>query len=161
LLIDADLRKPHAHQLLGMDLNSGLADVLSGKCSLGDAIVATGLEDVWLLSAGHVNLHPHSLLHPAAFERVLGEVRKRFALTVLDTPPALAVGEALTTCKLADGVLLCAMRDLTRRQQIVRTCERLRLAGIVPIGIVFSGVDSQTYASRNGAYYYGEPSISS
>jgi hypothetical protein len=52
------------------------------------------------------------------------------------------------------------MRDLTRRQQIVRTCERLRLAGIVPIGIVFSGVDSHSYESRYGANYNGEQSLS-
>jgi receptor protein-tyrosine kinase len=158
LLVDTDLRKPHAHQLFDLELNLGLADVLSGKCTLEEAIVATGVDDVWLLSAGQVDLHPHSLLRPADFEQLLAEIRRRYPLTVLDTPPALAVGEALTVCKQADGVLLCAMRDVTRRSQIVRACERLRLARILPMGIVFSGVDSQSYEVRNGTYYYDQSS---
>jgi Mrp family chromosome partitioning ATPase len=71
---------------------------------------------------------------------------------IIDTPPVLAASEALVLAKAADATLMCAMRDVSRADQIRKASERLLAAGGRPVGTVLSGVPTHRYNYRYGTY---------
>jgi capsular exopolysaccharide synthesis family protein len=153
LLVDGDMRDPDAHEMFGVPLEPGLAQVLEHACSLNDAIVASWSRNVHVLPAGRLNRSPHVLLGSGAFHALLDEARTKYRYIVVDSPPVLAASESLVVAKAADGTLICTMRDVSRVAQVRQASERLRAAGARPLGAVFSGVPPQNYAYKYGGYY--------
>jgi capsular exopolysaccharide synthesis family protein len=156
LLIDGDMRSPDIHNLLNIPLNPGLGDVLAEQCSLKDAIVTDWSEALHLLPAGKLHASPHTLLGNGVVDPLFEEVRRSYRYIVVDTPPVLAAGEALVLARAADASLLCAMRDVSRLDQIRKTHQRLQAAGARPVGIVLSGIPPKRYTYRYGNYVYSQ-----
>ncbi len=153
LLIDTDMRDPDMHEMFGIPLAPGLAEVLEHQASLDETIVTSWSRRVHLLPAGQLMRSPHVLLGSGAFHALLDEARARYRYIIVDSPPVLAASEALVVAKAADGTLLCTMRDISRVGQVRQAIDRLRTAGARPLGAVFSGVPPQNYAYKYGGYY--------
>lgn len=154
LLIDGDMRCPDIHNVFDVDLEPGLAKVLSGECSLEEAIITSWSDLVHLLPAGRLEVNPHTLLGNGAWASVLAEIPARYQYVLIDTPPVLSASEALVMTKEADASLVCVMRDVSRMDQIRRILDRLEAAGSRPVGIVLNGVPVKNYSYRWGEYSY-------
>jgi chromosome partitioning protein len=95
LLVDMD---PQANATVGIgapkDLEPGIYEVLSGAASFEDAIRPTGVDRLSLVPAGpdlagaNVEL-PRLAGSERRLRDALGDVRERFAFTLLDCPPSL------------------------------------------------------------------------
>ena len=156
LLIDGDMRSPDIHNVLGISSQPGLGDVLAKQCSLEDAIVTDWSDSVHVLPAGKIQSSPHKLLGNGILGTLFAEVRSSYRYVVVDTPPVLAASEALVLASSADAALVCAMRDVSRVDQIKRTHERLLTAGAHPVGIVLNGISAKRYTYRYGNYAYSQ-----
>ena len=106
-----------------------------------------------MLTAGRLQTNPHKLIGNA-FRDILEEARKQYRYIVIDSPPVLAASESLVLCKVADASLVCAMRNVSRLDQVHMVCSRLQAAGAKPAGIVLNGVPTKRYAYDYG-YGYG------
>ena len=156
LLIDGDMRSPDIHNVLDVPLQPGLGDILAKQCSLEDAIVTDLSDSVHVLPAGKLHSSPHKLLGNGVLGSLFAEVRSSYRYIVVDTPPVLAASEALVLASSADAALVCAMRDVSRVDQIKRTHERLLAAGAHPVGIVLNGISAKRYTYRYGSYAYSQ-----
>jgi Mrp family chromosome partitioning ATPase len=78
LLIDADLRSPDAASVLGIANAPGLAEVLSSKISLNEAIHRVGETNTYVLPAGKAKGNPHHLVNHAKIEKLLDTLKKEF-----------------------------------------------------------------------------------
>ena len=154
LLIDSDMRAPDLHSICKVAQYPGLAEVLSGYCSLDDAITAHETERVHFLPAGRLEVNPHSLLKNDAFSSLLSHVRPRYQYIIIDAPPVLAASEALVIAASADGTLVCTMRDISRGHQLRMTCQKLTDAGAALLGVVFNGIPARTWVYKYGGYAY-------
>jgi Mrp family chromosome partitioning ATPase/uncharacterized protein involved in exopolysaccharide biosynthesis len=172
LLIDGDMRSPDVHHHFNVRGEPGLAEVLSGSCSLEEALLSgadttplarfgrgAGVEGdadehVDLLPAGKLDQNPHCLLGAGKFESLLEALSGRYRYVVIDTPPVLAAGEALVLAKGADVSLICAMQDASRMSQVEKARGRLEAVGCRLAGIVLNGVPVRHYAYRYGSYAY-------
>ncbi|HUT90269.1 MAG TPA: polysaccharide biosynthesis tyrosine autokinase [Thermoguttaceae bacterium] len=154
LLIDGDMRSPDVHKVLETRLGPGLAEVLNGECTLEEAIITDWSSRVHILPAGKLRGSPHKLLGNGALKSLLETVRSSYRHVVIDTPPILAAGEALVFARAADASLICAMRDVSRMDQINTAHDRLKGAGGNPVGVVLNGVPTKQYAYRYGTYDY-------
>jgi succinoglycan biosynthesis transport protein ExoP len=152
LLVDGDMRSPDIHNVLELRLTPGLADVLSGKCPLEEAVIRDWSEQVHVLSAGKLDTSPHKLLGSGGLKPLLDAARQTYRYVVIDTPPVLAASESLVLAQQADATLLCAMRDVSRIDQIERTYQRLARVGVCPAGVVLNGIPTRQYAYRYGRY---------
>jgi capsular exopolysaccharide synthesis family protein len=152
LLIDGDMRSPDVHHALEASVEPGLADVLARRCGLKEAIVTELSQPMHFLPAGRAHASPHKLLGNGVLRSVLDEARASYRYVIVDTPPVLAASEALILASAADASLICAMRDVSRLDQIKRAHERLVAAGARPVGIVLSGIPAKRYAYRYGTY---------
>jgi polysaccharide biosynthesis transport protein len=154
LLIDGDMRSPDIHKVFQIPLQPGLVEVLARESSLEEAIVTSWSPKVHLLSAGRLRSSPHQLLGNGAWQSLLAQIPATYRYVIIDTPPVLAASEALVLSKAADASLVCAMRDVSRVDQVRKACERLAAAGGNPLGTVLSGVPTRQYAYRYGSYAY-------
>lgn len=154
LLIDSDMRAPDIHQIFDLPLGPGLAEVLDGRAKLDTTIVRGASESVHLLTAGKLNRNPNELLSSESLGLILDQLRATYRYIVIDAPPLLAASEAFVPAKLADGVILCAMRDVSRMPQVKLARDRLVASGARALGVVLSGVPCQQYARNYGFYQY-------
>lgn len=154
LLIDADMRSPDIHKVFEIPLEPGLAKVLGRECTLEDAVVSNWGNHVDLLPAGRLHASPHKLLGNGAANLFLEEIPAAYRYVIIDTPPVLAASESLVLASVADVCLVCAMRDVSRVDQVRRTCQRLVAAGTPAIGAVLNGIPAKQYAYRYGSYGY-------
>jgi capsular exopolysaccharide synthesis family protein len=153
LLVDGDLRAPSVHRLFDAPLEPGLAEVLRGERRLEEAIVPAADGAVHVLPAGKLTASPHALLGSGPLAAVLRELSARYRYVIIDTPPILGGAEALLLAKIADGCLLCALRNSSRGDEVRKACEQLATAGTRLIGAVLNGVPSRRYDYRKGPYY--------
>lgn len=159
LLMDADLRHAGIHELFDVPVSPGLVELLAangaGNATVETAVTKDRFDLVSVLPAGKLEKHPHVVLSAGRFETLLDTLRKSYRYVVVDTPPVVAAGEALSLCRAADGTLLAAMQDWSRQSEVQLAYERLVAIGANPVGIVLNGVSRKYYGSRY-SYYNGE-----
>lgn len=153
LLIDGDLRAPDVHHVFGRPMTAGLVGYLNGTDEWKDLVDRDWNDSIHLLTSGYLKGSPHRLLSNGRFEKLIEEARQEYDYIVLDTPPVLPASEALLFAKVADAVLLCALRDKSRIEQLVQAYQRLESSGCKVAGSVLSGVPVREYASYYGDYY--------
>jgi tyrosine-protein kinase Etk/Wzc len=147
LLIDADLRANGVGRALSLDrARAGLGDYLAGTATLSQALVEVGPLSV--LPAGRPATRPAGLLERPRFGELLAEVRKRFDLVILDTPPLNVLADAASVSALVDGLVLVVRGGVTERDALALTLQRLERTGGHTLGIVLNDVRLPTrYAS--------------
>src|SRR5262249_54339051 len=87
LLVDADFRRPRLHEMFGLSAPIGLATVLAGEAPLEQAIQPSAVPGLSILPCGPIPSNPAELLTSLRFQEVLGLLRDRYDVVLLDTPP--------------------------------------------------------------------------
>lgn len=148
LLLDADLRKPHAHLAFRVAQEPGLAAVLAGRSSWEEAlhhIEDTGID---LITAGNTPPNPSEHLGSGKLAELLVALRSHYDYIVMDTPPFPMVGDMLTIGPLVDRLLTVAKIEHTPRRAYQE-----HLQGILglhrPSGLIIFGIHIL------GSYRYG------
>lgn len=134
LLMDADLRRPRAHELLGLTEGAGLADVLMGAVDLNEAIVSLKEHRLAVLPAGIPPSHPAELLSSSAMRRLMDTLRQRFDRIVIDLPPVAPLADVHILAPLLDGVVLIVRAGVTPKPAIERALsgfDRAKVLGLV------------------------------
>lgn len=155
LLIDADLRRPRAHEYAGVDGSVGLTNVLSGDVDLSVATYRFPGTALDLLPAGTIPPNPSELLTSSRMEALVAEMSKRYSYVIIDSPPVLSVADANLISPLADGVLLTIDARRTRRVSLAKTTKILEGGGARVLGSVLNRARPER--SRDG-YYAEDPS---
>ena len=152
LLIDADLRRPSCHELLGVEGSPGLTNVLAGAVKLEDALQTTKLSGLTFLPAGAPSQHAPELLSSRKMESLLEDMTKEFDLIVIDSPPVLVASDALILSRLADATVLVVRWGSTKRPVVSHSVRQFERAGAKLAGGLLSMVD----VKRNANYGYGD-----
>jgi Mrp family chromosome partitioning ATPase len=71
-----------------------------------------------------------------------------YDFVIVDTPPILPVADSLLIGQNVDGVVFSVMRDVSRLPQVYAAYERLAGLGAKMLGVVVSGVSSDSYRSH-------------
>lgn len=139
LLIDADLRKPHMHDLLGAPSSPGLCDYLSGKANELDVIQRSVVnEDLFFLPGGKVNSTASELIGNGRMKRLLDSVSQLFSWIVIDTSPVIPVSDPTRLAEVCDGVLLVVQAGSTSHLIAERAKREFHDAPL--LGVVFNQV---------------------
>jgi len=143
LLIDADLRIPQCHKRLGVNNVRGLTEVLTGLVGPEEIIIPTGVDNLFLLTAGQSPPNPSELLASPQMRALLEQLCGIYDHIVIDSPPALPVSDPILLSMLVDGVMLVAAGSRTPKQQIMAAIGRLRHADAKIFGLVLNRVKVQ------------------
>ncbi|MBI4538200.1 MAG: polysaccharide biosynthesis tyrosine autokinase [Gemmatimonadetes bacterium] len=155
LLIDADLRRPSIHEVFELERAPGLSDVLVGECKGEDAFRFLPEEPLAVLTCGSVVPNPAELLGGPSLRSLLLFSRESFDTVVIDTPPVLAVTDALVLGAEVEGTLVVARTAYTDRKALTRGVDELRMVGAPLLGLVVNAVPtSGAYGHYAGYYTY-------
>lgn len=139
-LVDCDLRHGGLAQLFGMGARAGLAEVLTGKTEVGEALGRYHEGHVAVIAAGRApGAESASLLAGQRFAQTLSLLRTLFDEIYLDVPPALATADAQVVAYKVDGIVMVARAGLTPREQVAAAVRQL--SGAPVWGLVLNGVD--------------------
>lgn len=160
LLIDADLRRPMQHQLFDLNKDNGLTNLLLSlergvepteqqAQELLDRFAHTTHEPgLFVITSGPIPPNPSELLGSVKMKTALKALSNRFDFVILDSPPSLAVSDAIVLGTQADAVLLVADFGNTGRNQLKQAAKRLRDVKANLIGVIMNRLDP-----RGNAYF--------
>ncbi len=170
ILVDLDLRRPSLDRLFRIGPTPGITGIALGEASLDEALlmidVAGNVADprlgfghfdhggeLHVLPAGTLPPNPGEFVGSRMVRVLLEDLEERADIVIVDTPPLLHVGDAMTLTSLVGGVLVVSRLARLRRGTL-RELRRLTDRMPAPLlGLVITGarVDSSGYAS--GAEY--------
>jgi capsular exopolysaccharide synthesis family protein len=148
LLVDGDLRRPSLHGRIGGANETGLTRVLLGEATLADAVRSTAVPGLSLLPSGPPTADPARLVESLRLRQLLLEIEETCDVAIVDTPPVLAVNDALVIARAVDGLVLIVESGKTSRRQLAEATARLSSAAIVPLGAVLNKVPLEALGYR-------------
>jgi succinoglycan biosynthesis transport protein ExoP len=125
------------------------------------SIIHTSTDDLFLLPTGGIPPNPSELLGSERMSFLISNLKKRFDVLVIDSPPTLPASDALLLAPDADGVILMVRAGNLNREMVKKSIEQLRMAKANLLGVVLSQVDIKKegyykYYHRYYSKYYGE-----
>jgi capsular exopolysaccharide synthesis family protein len=150
LLIDADLRAPQLHKMLGTTSDPGLSDYLMGRNDEFSIMQRGPLENLFFIPSGTGVADPAELVGNGRLKLLLQRVEPLFDWIIIDSPPAVPVSDASVLAKACDGVLMVVRSNVTPFDAARRA--RQEFPGQALVGVVLNGTraDEEPYAR----YYY-------
>ena len=148
-LLDADMRRPSVHRLLGLPNRGGLSNLFRNQEGV-QTVSRTKLElpNLMIVTSGSLPPNPAELLGSERMMQLLDELCEQVDIVVIDTPPSL-VADAQILAARVDAVLLVIQPGKTQADFARSSLEMFHRAGARVIGTVMNRIP------RNRDYYYG------
>tara|TARA_Y100000310_G_scaffold151786_1_gene151387 strand:- start:16411 stop:18654 length:2244 start_codon:yes stop_codon:yes gene_type:complete len=152
LIIDADMRKGYLQTQFGMKWDDGLSDYLSGRLNLEQVTKTSQVQDLNVITRGQIPPNPSELLMHSNFTKLVEQVKDRYDIVIIDTPPILAVTDPAIVSAHTGTTLLVTRFGQNHAREIELTRNRFEQNGIDVKGVVFNGVVKK---ASNAYGYYG------
>ena len=167
LLIDADMRRPGLHKTLALENTTGLSHVLTGQARVKQAVQRSSEPNLFVITAGHPPPNPSELLASDRMTQLITVLSQGpFEWVVIDTPPVLAVTDAVIVAQKVAGVVFVVGSEMTRKVHAERALQMLQAGRARSIGAVLNRIDfdrNKYYYSRYYGYqyknYYGQSTV--
>ena len=141
LIIDGDMRRGELHKIFTVNQNNGLGDYLTeDNAGLNDYIHPTSFEFIDFMPRGKHPYNPASLLSTDKFSKMLLELVSIYDYIIIDTPPVLAVSDAIITAQYADKVLMVTRYNSSIEGQLAYAVKQMQKSNIIVDGIVLNDV---------------------
>jgi len=150
LLIDADLRGPRLHVMLGTTSAPGLSDYLQGGTDEFSIMQRGAMENLFFIPSGQQISDPAELVANGRLKLLLQRVEALFDWIIVDSPPAVPVSDASVLAKACDGVLMVVRSNTTPVDMARRA--RLEFPDQALVGVVLNGTSSES--APYARYYY-------
>ena len=157
LLVDVDLRKSDLAEVLKVRPVPGLTEYLAGSASMNEILRDSVAPGLCVIPAGLRISSPWELLKGDRFRAFLQEVRERYDLILVDTPPVIPVSDTLALRDLVDGFILVCRLGFTPHLLFKQAMEEIGEKKL--LGVVLNGVkpQSERYYQRYYGRYYTKP----
>jgi polysaccharide biosynthesis transport protein len=150
VLVDGDLRRPQVHRAFDISNRLGLSSILQDHAKLDEAVVPGRIDRLSILPAGPLSTNAREHI-AARIGEVIEELKSRFEIVVIDTPPMLGFADGLNVASVADASLLVVRAGRTSRDCVQMVIDQLRQVRAQLAGIVLNGV---TPEMSHHYYYY-------
>jgi polysaccharide biosynthesis transport protein len=149
LVMECDLRRPTFALRMKATAPAGLADCLRNKHTADEAIVTDAASGMDVMQAGRVGTDLPDRFLSDTMARMLSDLRHKYDLILLDSPPVQAIPEARILAGIADATLLCIRWRATPRPVVQHTLELLEEVHAHVVGCVLTRVDARAH-ERSG-----------
>lgn len=153
LLVDCDIRRPRAHSSFGIEINYGMGSVLLGEKSLEDVILKDLEENLDILPSKHLKQNVTELFLGNKMKDLLKELKGKYDLIILDTPPLTVATDAVILSEYSDGVVYICGYDMVSKKELLNAKKMLDRANANIYGMVVNKIDKKGYSYGNYGYY--------
>jgi non-specific protein-tyrosine kinase len=149
ILVDCDLRRPALHTLFGVSNDSGVTSMLFANEGDAPPLQATSVPGLQLLASGPLPPRPADILGSRRMGEILQSLRGLADVVIIDTPPVLAVSDAVVLAPRVDGVILVMQAGRTRREPAKQARIVLEKAKAHIVGVVLNDAEM----TQSSGYY--------
>jgi capsular exopolysaccharide synthesis family protein len=138
LIVDANLRAPSLHRLLGVQHRRGLRELLNNGSASADYVQPTGRPNLFVLPSGLTSRSAPEIFSPASLARLVAHLKSGFDFIVFDASPFLQCPDAYAVAPHVDAVLLVVEADRTLVDDARRVVRELERSGVRAAGVVLN-----------------------
>jgi len=142
IIVDADMREPKVHELLGMRVRRGFGDLITSDAPVESVVVNTSVPGLSAILCGELPRHPAELLGTERCHQIFADLKAKYDCVVVDTPPVLPVADTIHMASFADGVVLIVEAARTGRKKIQRAVQLLNNANASVMGFLLNKGDT-------------------
>jgi tyrosine-protein kinase Etk/Wzc len=157
-LIDLDLRRPTVHSKFDLKKEFGVSDMLiEDDYNLEKYVKKTDINNLDIITSGFIPPNPAELISSPNMDKLLAALKEKYDYIVFDTPPVVAVTDAMILAKKVDMKIIVIRIGKTEKQVFLRTKELFKNVDEAIDGVVVNGIYTQKYYSKykhNYYYYY-------
>lgn len=156
LLIDADFRRSSLHKIFSLSNDRGISNILNdprpiSEIPVEEFIQPTGVAGLFLLSSGGVIDNISAVLQSQRFEETIKVLKTLFAVTLIDTPPALLFADARMLGRHSDGAVVVVRAEKTSADNAASALRALVQSGVPVLGTILNGWKS---GKKNAGEYF-------
>ncbi|WP_134685852.1 CpsD/CapB family tyrosine-protein kinase [Brevibacillus migulae] len=150
LLLDGDMRKPALHRVFRLSNEQGLSDLLFHRAGIEE--VTQRIPDIGIdvITAGPIPPSPAELISSPRMRAILEQLKERYDMVLIDTPPILPVTDSQLFATFVHGVLLVVRSGKVKMDHVKKAKALLEHVGANLIGAVLN----DKKVSKNSSYYY-------
>ena len=161
LFICCDLRKPRVNEYFNIRQVS-IADVITGRLSIDEAI-QPGHQNLDVLGAGEPLTDPIRLYESKEMDNVMAELRRRYDVIIIETPPIAYVADYFVLLKYFDVNLFVVRYKYTNKNILqgineLHSNNKIKNLNILFNDVKYSGDYGYGYLSDGDGYYNNKPS---
>ena len=169
LLVDGDMRSAGLSGYMGFARQTGLveyaanglSEALSGSVEPAIITPFPDFPKLSALPAGSAPIYPSELLGSERMRTLAREWSSSYDYVLIDSPPVLAVADALILGRLADTTLLVTQHGRSTQKSVERAYQTLHDVEGGNVGIVMNGVHRNSasfseFYGYTGTRYYSE-----
>ncbi|MBB5350362.1 capsular exopolysaccharide synthesis family protein [Haloferula luteola] len=163
LMIDADLRRPRLHTFFDINNSVGLTNYLTTDLMLEDVILQTPVDNLYFMPSGILPADAAGILNSRRMSELIQDVKQRFDLVLVDSPPILGVSDASVLASEVDLTMIVVQHRKLPRNMLQRVKSTVEGVGGHVIGVVLNNVDVRSdsqYQYYTSYYTYYAPSDS-
>lgn len=163
LMIDADLRRPRLHTFFGINNSVGLTNYLTTELMLEDVILQTPVDNLYFMPSGILPMDAAGILNSRRMSEMIQDVKQRFDLILVDSPPILGVSDASVIASEVDLSIIVVQHRKLPRNMLLRVKQSIENVGGNILGVVLNNVDIRSdsqYQYYTSYYTYYAPSDS-
>jgi polysaccharide biosynthesis transport protein len=177
ILVDLDLRRPMLHRFFRTDSAAGITDVALGHANLNQALNRVPIAEnasnsasarfngqqppsgsLLVVPAGSIPPDPGEFVATQALTQLLETLEHRADFVLLDTPPLLNIGDAITLASKVDGMIVVVNLDRIRRPMLGELHRVLASCPAEKLGFVLAGAGREEgYGYESYGYYRQAP----
>jgi succinoglycan biosynthesis transport protein ExoP len=156
VIVDADLRKPKQARIFGVTSGNspGLSRYLSSNIEAKELFKTTDIPNLQLITSGPLPVNPIELLTSEKMDTLVSYLKRSFDFVLFDTPPILAVSDALAMGPMADAIILVARGGQTPIPAIKQAKQKLDAHKLKCLGVILNGVDLVEQDGYYARQYY-------
>ncbi len=152
LVLDTDMRRPRLHKAMGMHNEYGLSNVIMGTMTIEEAVRDSEVENLFVMTCGPIPPNPAELIGSDEFAAVVSDLASRYDRLIFDSPPVIAVTDAMVLTRLVDGVILVVKCGKTLRDVALQAKKQLMDVKARVLGSIINDLDLDN--KEYGSYYY-------
>lgn len=151
-LVDADLRRPSLHHAFGMGNELGFSSLIRGEGTPDQVIQPTPQEGLFVVGSGPRPSNPAEMLGSPECRAALDTLNEHFDLVIIDSPPVVAVTDAVVLSADVDGVVVVVKSFKVARDLVLQAKRMLTDVDARLVGVILNDFDIQR--KSYGYYYY-------
>lgn len=185
ILVDLDFRRPYLDKFFGLRGSAGVTQVALGKATLEQALAPVAIAgserrrsfaaafrsppagggngrgpdegSLHVLPSGPTPPDPGEFVATARLASILAELRDRADVVLVDAPPVLRVGDALTLSARVDAIVLVTRTNVVRRPMLEELHRLLAAVPAAKLGFVITDAGSEDAYGYGHGYGYAKP----
>ena len=155
IIVDLDMRKPMIASMFAVEKELGVSDFVEDKTQNVDKFIKkTDIPNLDVMTSGFLPPNPSEILSSKTIEVLIEKLREKYNYVLIDSPPIIAVTDAMILANQVDQMIVVVRVDVTDKEIIKRSLEMLKGVDAKVTGVIVNGADVQKYYSGYGYYYY-------